>query len=151
MTLETPSDNQFGTTTTDIENQSGLLVISKGVGNTQIDQTGLLNTGNDFEGLTQNSFRFIDKIPGVFCRSQGIGANHPDVSRTSRIEYLAELPQTIEASGNSCLLKPVFFQARSKLHSFPVGMNRTHLSMLDTGNQQVKTVGTQIYRCDYIL
>src|SRR5690606_27181218 len=77
--LEALADNKLGAAAADINHQPFTGIVRQGVGYPQIDQAGFFPAGNYFHRITQDVRRPGNKLVGVACHPQGVGADnlHP--------------------------------------------------------------------------
>ncbi len=146
------ANNKFGTATADIHHQTATGIVSQRVRHTEINKACFFAPGNDFNRVTQNLFSAFNKLLTVARRAQCIGGQHTHPAWFHALHKLRKLAQALK----SALLRffrqnAAFIQTGSQLNLLTTTFKSTYFALKLLCDDHMKTVGTQVHRCDQIV
>ena len=98
MRLELATEDEFRAAAADVNDQPGfgtVLQRFEGVRHTEIDETRLLATADDFDAVAERPLGGLDEVQAVARLAQGVGADDADVAGG---QVANALTQALEAS-----------------------------------------------------
>ncbi len=113
----------------------------------QIDQAGLLATGDDLDAMAEQRLGPLDQRLAVGRIAQRVGAHHPQVTRGDVLEEGGEACQAVQRALHRRFAKPaVLVEAGGKLDLLAKAGHHLQAVILIVGHQQVEAVGAEIDR-----
>ena len=111
------------------------------MGHPQIDKACLLQTCNDFDGMSEDTFSLADKRRGTLCHAQGIGACCPHGAWRHGSQALTKAFQ----AGQSTVLclnadLAILIKTGPQAYHFTQTVDDPKLAVFHSGNDHMKTV-----------
>ncbi len=149
--LEALADNKLGAAAADINHQPFTGIVCQGVRYPQIDQAGFFPAGNYFHRITQDVLRPGNKLVGVACHPQGVGADNLHPRRRHALKPLGKPAQALQRPLLGGLGQAVVLvQASAELNLLAHFFHRADLAVYEAGHDHVKTVGAHINGCQHV-
>jgi len=139
--FELLADDQFGAAATDVDDQALPAHIADVVRNAEIDQAGLLVSGDDLDLVPEHAFSTRDEFGAVARLPQSVGTDDAQ-ARGRNVTYA--LPEAGQA-GERPLLRGVrqavaFVESGGKLDHFAQPVEDLHTTVLDARDDHVEAV-----------
>ncbi len=142
--LEAVADDEFGGAAADVDHQPPA-VAGLGVGHAEIDQAGLLAAGNHLDGVVQYLFGAFQEGLGVLGHAQRIGADHAQVGGIDTVQVPCEAGQAGQCARLGLVGQAAaVVEAGAELHLLRQPLQELDLAMVEAGDGQMETVGTQV-------
>ena len=139
------TDDQLRTAATDIHHQSSVVPGRQAMGHAQVDQSCLLASGDDFDGMVERPLGTLDEgVIGVDL-AHGIGADSTDILRRQGAESLGEAFQTGQGP-LSHLGEQTFVlgQTLSKPYRLTQTIDDLQMAVFDLHYNEMEAVGAQV-------
>src|SRR5690606_12343027 len=98
MRIEAFADDEFGTAPADVHYQPLAGSTGEGVSDSQVNQAGLLATGDYFHLMIDDGFGLANEHGAVASFTQRVGADHADRALGQVSDHLRKAAQAIEAA-----------------------------------------------------
>ena len=146
------TDNEFGASASDIDNQAASIVTGNALGHTDVNQPGFLSSGNDVYAASKRRFGNHQEGIGILHSAKGLGAHRAQIVR-------GDFPQALTESGETaeCALLHIRIQCAIRVETpaqsdhFFNSIEGTQFTMLSPRHQQMKAVAAKIYGCIGVL
>src|SRR5262249_26483348 len=117
--IETFADDEFGAATTDVNDQAPPRVVRNRIGDAQVDEARLLDTGNDFDRVAERLAGALEEDLLAMRLAQRVGADDAHVLGVHVAQPLPETLQAFEGARGHGLVEPVLrIEAGGKAHHF---------------------------------
>ena len=113
--------------------------------NAQVNESGLLAAIDHVHRAAQDCACRFGEFPAVLGLPQGVGAHHANAFGLDTLEELGETRKAFQATLDSLFSEKPFEQACAQLHFFCQHLNRSHFTVFDARDNQVKGVAAQVY------
>jgi hypothetical protein len=141
------ADDDFGATAADIDHQSPARFARHGLRDTQVDQAGFFDAGDDFDGMAERGTCAIEERAFALCAAKRIRADHANAFRFHIVKALTEALETRDRAFNRMAIKTsLLVEPGRQPHHLAQAVLNDQLPMRVAGNDHVKTVGSQIDR-----
>ena len=143
--LEAATDDEFGRTAADVDDQARVERARQLVGHPEIDQARFLVPADDVDGKAERTLGLRQKLARVLGHAEGIGGHGAHRRRVQPGEPLAETRQALQRGlhrrGANASLG---IETGAETQRLPPGVEAIDLITLDAPDFQAEAVGAQI-------
>ena len=142
-------DDALGGTATDVHHQPQLMVERQAVGSPQVDEARFLASGHHLDGAPQHRAGFLQEGADVVRHPEGVGGHRPEGLQLQALQPLGKAPQRLQRPlarlfGQLELPVQPGAQPDRFLDLVEDAQLGTGRGLVDLGQQQPETVGTQV-------
>ena len=142
-------DDALGGTAADVHHQAQLMVEWQAVSGPQVDEASFLAPGHHLDGAPQRRARLLQEGADVVRHPEGVGGHRPEGFQLQALQPLGKAPQRLQRP-LACLFGQLELpvQAGAQPDRFLDLVEDAQLGtgrgLVDLGQQQPETVGTQV-------
>ncbi len=141
------ADDDLGAAAADVGDQAPPGFAGHRVRDAEINQARFFDTGDDFDGMAERRARAIQERAFALGLAERVGADDANALGLHVAQPLAESLQACERNVDGLALQAALFvQTGAEPHALAQAILDDELPVRMTGNDHVKTVGTEIDR-----